>query len=517
MRKISLSKKKKVLSKTAKIVISASLAGLIVLFSTAVALYNNYHVYETTVVSPTCESNGYTETVCKICHKLERTNYTHSLGHVWDEIKVTKKPTELDFGEQSKNCKRCNNAYKYPVRPTVDMKVINYSGEAFEVDSTTLSADGTLAFYDGKSEQNFPVTLTYLETANGRYAKHDIYFTFYTSASREKKKEVSLIDGYASSRWELYANYFDDKNVRADTASEIFRKVRATSGVKPVDSRLDSTFGTVKSEPVVFYINGVFSGVYQIYVPFTEKSLKVTANDTCAVVRATNNGSQTCFASALTDEGAWEILYCSSGEEDTQWVYTSFGGFIDFVRKAEPDEFKARIEKYVDKDAFIDYMLTVYNLCASENISKNLTFITYDGVIWTPVLFNADAVLGLDFSGDITARETELIPSIREKKDTDGDDFLKIDSGTYSRLFEKMFNAFEKEIKERYNKVKDTVFSPTVITSIYNSEVQKDGVPTAVYQKEAKTYPRVDTSYNFAGSVSEFIAMRKNIFTEFFK
>ena len=80
-----------------------------------------------------------------------------------------------------------------------------------------------------------------------------------------------------------------------------------------------------------------------------------------------------------------------------------------------------------------------------------------------------------------------------------------------------MFNAFEKEIKERYNKVKDTVFSPTVITSIYNSEIKKDDVPTAVYQKEAKTYPRVDTSYNFAGSVSEFIAMRKIIFTEFFK
>ncbi len=517
MRKISLSKKKKKLTTLAKVIICVSLVAVLGLFLTGVIFYSNYHVYKTTVVAPTCESDGYTDTVCEICHKLERTHYTSAIGHDWGKVQVTQKPTQLDFGKQTKECKRCKHSYNYPIKPKVDMKVINYTGEAFEVDATTLSADGSLAFYDGKREENFPVRLTYIETANGRYAKHDIYFTFFTSNNREKEKEVSLIDGYSSSRWELYANYFDDKNARANTATELFKKVRKSNDANPVDKRLSGNFGTRQTEPVLFYINGVFSGVYQIYAPFTEKDLGVKATDKCAVVRASATSSQTQFASAMNDSGAWEILYCSSGEDDTQWVYTSFSGFVDFVRRAEIDEFEARIEKYMDKDAFIDYMITVYNLCADENISKNLTFITYDGVVWTPILFNADACLGLDYLGDITARETTLIPAERERKKDELDTVLKIDSATSSRLFEKMFNAFEDEIEERYNDVKDSVFSTDVIVNTYESELQKDNVPVAVYEKEAETYPRVVTDYDFAGSVSEFIAMRKNIFTEFFK
>ena len=58
--------------------------------------------------NPTCESNGYTDYVCKVCAEM-KTVTKPALGHDYGEEKVTVQPTMYITGEKVKHCKRCDD------------------------------------------------------------------------------------------------------------------------------------------------------------------------------------------------------------------------------------------------------------------------------------------------------------------------------------------------------------------------------------------------------------------------
>ena len=58
--------------------------------------------------NPTCESNGYTDYICKVCAEM-KTVTKPALGHDYGEEKVTVQPTMYITGEKVKHCKRCDD------------------------------------------------------------------------------------------------------------------------------------------------------------------------------------------------------------------------------------------------------------------------------------------------------------------------------------------------------------------------------------------------------------------------
>lgn len=68
------------------------------------------HIYETTEVTPTCETDGYALHKCKICGLSYKDTYVDKLEHSYEEIE-TKQPTCLATGTKEYKCEYCEDSY----------------------------------------------------------------------------------------------------------------------------------------------------------------------------------------------------------------------------------------------------------------------------------------------------------------------------------------------------------------------------------------------------------------------
>lgn len=506
MRKISLKEKRNALSDKTKIVL---IVCTLIILALAVAIFvflKTYHVYETSVYDPTCTAKGYTESVCKFCGDIQRVKYTAPYGHDYGETTLKVKPTELEFGKKSKKCSRCGDEQYTSIEPTINMKKFYFTGDAFTVNQYKVASGSMVYSYNGV-KQNFYISLDYEDDSNSRHIKHDYKITFYEDKKLTKPVKLDLIDGVAPSEtWELYGNFYDYKNLRDVVATEIFKDVRATS--TKIDSRINNNYLIKRSEPALFFMNDTFVGVFRLLEPDGVELMNIKETDKyCAMVRANATSSQTNFKAEATSIGAWKIMY--NYNDDEEWVYESLNKLINFVIEKDGKEFKEGLSNYLDVDAMIDYMLTVYFTGAADNVARCFTLSTYDGKVWTPSLFDVNASFGMNNNGDISTLETVLAPSFDE------DDKSIIYSDTNSLLWEKMMNNFYDEIKTRYLQLKDTVFTSKNIYSKFQKHEQK--VPQSVYEKEKEKYKIVDTTTDLKQSLVDFIATRKNTLGVFFE
>ena len=503
MQKISIKGKDKHLSAKTKVILIVSVLLVAAAGAFAFLFLKTYHVYETRVIKPTCESMGYTESICIYCKDINRTHYTEALGHNYGEIVTKAKPSELDFGTKSQTCSRCKVEKIIKTEPTSEMKKLYFVGDAFSINSSATATGFMTYSYNGKSKDYY-IKLSYLDSNRSKVAKHDYRIAFFEDDKFNKEAEIALMDGIdASHSWEIYGNYYDFYNLRDIVTTELFKEVRKSS--KKIDQRLGDNFLTKKSEPVLVFLNESFAGVFRVLEPDSENLLNVSKDEkNCAVVRAAYNNSQSYFKNEINNESTWRIKYNS--EEETDWIYNSLNELIKFINENDGKDFKEGISKYLDVDGMIDYMLTIYNTAAADNVGRCFTLGTYDGKVWTPGIFDANASFGLNNDGEITTLEDVLVPSIE-----DGE----VLSDTGSILWNKMLKCFYDEIKNRYNSLKNTVFTAENIYNKFKTHI--DEIPESVYEKEKELYVKVDSETDLKQSLTEFMAVRKNALGVFFE
>lgn len=493
------------LSKKTKLILAGVSAGVIVIVLGVITFITTYHTYETKTVKPTCTSKGYTESICTICGKIKRKDFVDALGHDWLDRVVSKKATETSFGESVQVCARCSAQDKNKTEPTSKMKKFYFTGDAFNVNDD-LTTTGIIQYsYKGKKTKYY-VKLKYSKINDAsRYTKHDYNITFYNDRQLKEEANIKLMDnGPTLSTWNFFGNFYDAYNVRNDVSTELFKEVRKTS--KAIDKRIEKTYGTSDTEPVLFFLNDNFLGVFRLSIPSGSYTMNLDKPDTnCAIIRANSSNAVSNFKAFDKQNSVWKIRYNSTS--NTTWIYSSIDTLTNIVINSNKDQFKQKISEYLDVDGMIDYMVTVYLTGASENVGSAFTLQTYDKKIWTPVLYSATASLGMDWAGKLDVFEDKLAP---ERK-SDG----TISSGTSSLLWDKMLESYYDEIKAKYNNVKNTIFSVDNVTKVYDEF--KNQVPNSVYEAESEIYTPVNYDFSFSKNYSEFISSRKKILDNFFK
>jgi hypothetical protein len=83
------------------------------------------------VVAPTCDTKGYTATVCSVCGITGKKDETNALGHVWNDGVVTTQPTCSTFGVLTKTCDRCGGTKTEAIPKHVP--VIEYTVEEIAI------------------------------------------------------------------------------------------------------------------------------------------------------------------------------------------------------------------------------------------------------------------------------------------------------------------------------------------------------------------------------------------------
>lgn len=130
---------------------------------------------------------------------------------------------------------------------------------------------------------------------------------------------------------------------------------------------------------------------------------------------------------------------------------------------------KETFEQYFLPQTFIDYYLVSQVLFNHDGFGKNWIWVTYDGLHWTPTLYDVDSIFGMYWNG------IYVIP------DSDNSTILGIPQCLG------LDKLYSNEISERYKELRDKgIFSVDNIVKLLNSWINKIGYSNI--EKEFETY-----------------------------
>lgn len=130
---------------------------------------------------------------------------------------------------------------------------------------------------------------------------------------------------------------------------------------------------------------------------------------------------------------------------------------------------KETFEKYFIVNSFIDYYLVSQVLYNFDGFLKNWIWCTWDGLKWTPTLYDVDSIFGAYWNG------TYVIPNSDKQK--------ILGEGAVLGLA----NLYDAEISERYKQLRDKgVFSVDNIVSLLNTWLE--GIGYSNIKKEVELY-----------------------------
>lgn len=133
-------------------------------------------------------------------------------------------------------------------------------------------------------------------------------------------------------------------------------------------------------------------------------------------------------------------------------------------QQLEASKTKETFESFFLVAPFIDYLLISYILFHYDGFEKNWIWVTYDGLKWTPTLYDMDSIFGNNVKGTgiVEKSDTELLP---EEVDNHNQYCLKVLKELYST-----------EIESRYKELRDKkIFDIDNIYGLLSNWLQKIG------------------------------------------
>ena len=434
------------------------------------------HVYEQTVIAPTCVSIGYTINVCD-CGDVFYSDYRSETPHDFSDWETGTEADLVHTGEELSYCKNCG---ELQIRKTENLsalpKLFFSRGDDGNVDTL---------FFSGK-ELVFTCGAALNEEANSE--KPDFTLSLY----RKENLSAFLTDfGWGmQSTYRLRGHYVDPVKAR-DRAGKAFWTT--LSGLQMGED--------AESAPVAFpvqvYIGDEYLGMYDL-CPDEQWEYRKEGERTAALysVDGQNNftGMPVFSLPSLGEEKAgFAFLYCTG--ESVDWAEESFTKFYSFVSESSDRVFKERLSRYTDTEMLIDFYLTSVVLNVMTGLEDRAVWYTGDGVHWLPTFAEMSCSAGITEKGTPCWHIYNLPP-----KDESG----VIYKGS-NLLWKRFVTLFREEIMAKYTLLRETIFSADILTGYYTRAV--DESEAGLLDEELALYPDTPKKSN-SQTIGEFFAQR---------
>lgn len=367
----------------------------------------------------------------------------------------------------------------YPVTPTIflygDMDEMNSKEDERVVSLSYLSKD-----------------ISFIKTAKIKiqgsstiyYKKKNYTINLYDDKELENKFKVDMGWG-EHSKYVLKANWSDKTHSRNIVSARIISSVSEKYNLfesAPNNASIDGF-------PVDVYLNGEFLGLYTFNLPKTDWMLGLDDKDekNLAFVGQTNRDE--CFFRKAADYYTWEL---EVGEENAENL-SKFNRLYYFVNNSSDVEFKMNFSNYFDLNAMLNYYVLVDTFMLEDNIGKNMILLTYDGMVWYPVLYDMDASFGVNPSGKFIYEYQNV-------------------SFEKNLLLSRFENVFWNEICDRYKELRKDILT----TQNINKEIDLfyNSISKESFEKENDRWeniPGFDVS-----QMKEFVSKRFIYLDEYF-
>ena len=330
------------------------------------------------------------------------------------------------------------------------------------------------------------VTMKIQGSSSFWYPKKNYTIKFFNDEDCTDKYKVNFGWG-RQNKYVLKANWTDKTHSRNIVTAHIAAQVQDKYNL----FQNTPNTGLIDGFPVEVYLNNEFHGLYTLNIPKEDWLYGMDDNNPNHIIMVGEKYSTATTFKEVNIDG-WN----NQLDDNSPTVQQKMLRLINFVVNSTDQEFKENIEDYLNLDATLNYYVLCHTLNIADNNAKNLLFVTYDGKIWYPTLYDLDTTFGSYYHG------LELYPT---------DYSLQMN---HNRLFERLSILFKKEIEQRYKELRQNILSEENIIneidkvylqiepSLFEKEQQKWGQLPGYELTQLKEYiherlPYVDKMMNY--------------------
>ena len=302
------------------------------------------------------------------------------------------------------------------------------------------------------------------------------------------KNKVELYDGWGrENKYCMKANYIDYSQSRNVVSGKIFGEIVKSRN----DELLDTpNGGAIDGYPILVYNNGEYQGLYTMNIPKDNWmfDMKHTDEKNQAIFMTSTWNDAVSFRQIST---SGFVLEFASNEDSlidnkTQWAYDSILDLIEFVYYNDGEDFKNGIHEYADIDKCIDSMLYTFFICADDNTSKNILWVTLDGKKWFSSMYDMDGTWGMRWNGNIEFNEnTHPISALIDGKGL----APERNHSNLNLLWERIYVNYFDRVCQRYAQLREEILTEENITRHF--EAFFNSIPDAVREAEKQKWTGV--------------------------
>ena len=311
---------------------------------------------------------------------------------------------------------------------------------------------------------------------SAKFPKKNFNIKLYTDDTFEDKNKVDFGWG-KQNKYCMKANWVDFSQARNVIGGKMFAQVvDSRTNVNPGLVRAPNN-GAVDGFPILVYVNGNFHGIYTMNIPKDEWMFAMDGDETTkqAMLMA-DAWTEPTYLNQEIGEGdfedhGFELEYCSTEDIDTQWVKDSFNELISLLNCGDDELIRQELPKHLDIEAGIDNMLFTYFIDARDNVAKNILWVTYDGEVWIPSMYDMDGTYGISWSGE--PETSHRYPKFAE----DGSI-----SAPGCKMYYVLLTVFADEVEARYNFLREDILTAENTKSYFDAFYSQ--VPMAAYDAD---------------------------------
>lgn len=423
-----------------------------------------------------CDANGY----CSVCQNTYDTSKMALDKVVASGSALTDKCGYFSTPETA------SSIYKPITSRDIGMPVVELNGNLSSVPKEGF-VELPFIYDDGELQFECTVQIRIQGASSAGYAKKNYSIKLINSDGSKHKVELS--DGWGKEfKYCMKANWVDYSQARNVVSAQLFGDVIRARQVQDELSDLVNG-GAIDGFPIVVYNNGDFLGLYTMNIPKDKWMFDMKDSDekNQAIVMGDQWGKSVAMKEPITNitknwtySNFWELEFASNEEStidnSTDWVAHSLNNLINFVINNDGQDFIDGISQYADVDKCIDSMIYTFFICADDNVSKNVLWVTYDGTHWFSSMYDMDGTWGLKWNGHVAFNENHLLIN-------------NLNIENYNLMWQKLYKNFYTRIVERYLEMRQGPLSYENIEKRFTEFDAK--IPDMVFDAERERWPSV--------------------------
>ena len=400
----------------------------------------------------------------------------HTKGHL---ISLTKDSIESIDNPALFECEECHQEYYDSVCSCdINVPVLSIYGDTDGI-SKENKKKITAMYSDGNQEFELNATIKLQGSSSVLLAKKNYNIQFYQDATLKTKKKIQIVDAWGKqSKYTLKANYTDASSMRNVVSAKIYGDIVRS---RNIDDNYNSLVngGAVDGFPIVLYQNGSFQGLYTLNTSKDDYLFDMKGDETTreAILMVNDWGNSGRLFEPVPDDfgDTWKLEYCSTEDDNVSWVVDSLNEMISFVNNNDGQEFLNGIDTYINVPRAIDAMLFTWAIGAKDNVSKNILWTTYNGIQWTPSVYDLDNTWGAYYNGTLSV-STDAFQPFED-----------------NALWNKLYNNMYEDIKLRWKQLREGPLSIQNIDKHFVDFYKQ--IPGTLYQTNREKWSNMPCKY----------------------